>query len=196
MENVNLPMLFGISRLGKVKQWQAKAQLNSNQTATIFIESGYVGGKIQCKPKVVKKGKNIGKANETTPYEQAVSQINSQWTAKRFENYEPHMLDPDNYTPRLMLPQLAKGVGKGKIVYPAFIQPKFNGICNLAEIVTPDAIALEEKRGMQLLHHSRGGHLFETLAHLDPWLRKLNAPAPTHGELYFHGWSLQRIFFY
>jgi len=115
MEIFELPMLYGISRVGKVKQWQAKVELNENGTATIFIESGYVDGKIQSKPKLVAKGKNIGKSNETTPYQQALSQISSQWSAKRFENYEPHMLDPNNYTPRLMLPQLAKGVGKGKI---------------------------------------------------------------------------------
>jgi len=42
-------------------------------------------------------------------------------------------------------------------------------------------------------HHSRGGHLFNTLTHLDEWVRRLNAPAPVHGELYTHGWSLQKI---
>ena len=181
-------MLYGISRVGKVKQWQPKVEMDEFSRATIFIESGYVGGKIQSKPKVVAKGKNIGKANETTPFEQAVSQIQSQWTAKRFENYEPHMLDPNNYTPRLMLPQLAKGVGKGKIVYPAFIQPKLNGVCDLAERF-PNPFTND----ISLLHHTRGGHLFETLAHLDDWVHKLDAPAPLHGELYVHGWSLQKI---
>jgi len=183
----SLSTLYGLSRVGKVKQWQAEVQENDDKTATIIIKSGYVGGKIKSQPKLVAKGKNIGKTNETTPFEQAVSQIESQWTAKRFENYEPHMLDPDNYIPRLMLPMLAKGVGKGKIVYPAAIQPKFNGICNLAEPpkFPPSTYAI--------LHHSRGGHLFETLAHLDQWIHKLNAPSPVHGELYVHGWSLQKI---
>ena len=191
MEKVELPMLYGISRVGKVKQWQAKVELDGFSRPTIIIESGYVGGKIQSKPKVVTKGKNIGKANETTPFEQAVSQIESQWKAKMFENYEPHMLDPDNYIPRLMLPQLAKGVGKGKIVYPAYIQPKFNGICNLAE---PPMVPPKYSPAQNLiLHHSRGGHLFETLAHLDQWIHKLNSPSPVHGELYVHGWSLQKI---
>jgi len=190
METVELPMLYGISRVGKVKQWQAKVQLDEFSRPTIIIESGYVGGKIQSKPKIVSKGKNIGKSNETTPFEQAVSQIESQWTAKRFENYEPHMLDPDNYIPRLMLPQLAKGVGNGKIVYPCYIQPKLNGICNLAEQFPNPTASFED---ITMLHHTKGGHLFETLAHLDQWVRRLNAPAPTHGELYVHGWSLQKI---
>ena len=186
-----LPILYGVSRTGKVKQWQAKVEEDGYGRATIIIESGYVGGKIQSKPKIVAKGKNIGKSNETTPFEQAVSQIESSWTAKRYENYEPVQMDPNNYIPRLMLPQLAKGVGQGKIVYPAFIQPKLNGICNMAEppMVPPQYSDAENL----ILHHSRGGHLFETLAHLDDWIHKLNAPAPLHGELYFHGWSLQKI---
>ncbi|HUU87077.1 MAG TPA: hypothetical protein VMX17_04915 [Candidatus Glassbacteria bacterium] len=183
----SLPKLYGISRVGKVKEWEASVQGNDNGTATIIIRSGYVGQKITEQPKAVRKGKNIGKANETTPFEQAVSQIESQWTAKRFENYEPYMLDPKNYKPRLMLPQLAKGNRKGKIVFPAFMQPKFNGVCNLAELTWPLSV------DSVILHHSRGGHLFETLAHLDPWLKKLGCPAPPHGELYVHGWSLQKI---
>jgi DNA ligase-1 len=191
MEKIELPMLFGVSRVGKVKQWQPKVELDKFNRPTIIIESGYVGGKIKKQPKLVTKGKNIGKSNETTPFEQAVSQIESQWTAKRFENYELDQMDPNNYIPRLMLPQLAKGVGKGKIVYPAYIQPKFNGICNLAE---PPMVPPYNSPSPELIqHHTRGGHLFDTLEHLDQWIHKLNAPSPVHGELYVHGWSLQKI---
>ena len=107
MQQKELPILYGMSRLSKVLQWQAKVEEHDNGMASIIIEAGYVGGKIQIKPKMIKKGKNIRKSNETTPFEQALSEIESKWTAKRFENYEPHMLDPDNYIPRLMLPQLA-----------------------------------------------------------------------------------------
>ncbi len=191
MESVVLPTLFGVSRTGKVKQWQARVEEDGYRRAVIVIESGYVDGKIQSKPKIVAKGKNIGKSNETTPFEQAVSQIESSWNRKRDQNYEPVQMDPDNYIPRLMLPQLAKGPGKGKIVYPCYIQPKLNGICNLGE---PPMVPPKFSPTPNLIsHHSRGGHLFETLAHLDDWINKLNAPAPLHGELYVHGWSLQKI---
>ena len=191
MQQKELPILYGMSRLSKVLQWQAKVEEHENGMASIIIEAGYVGGKIQIKPKMIKKGKNIGKSNETTPFEQALSEIQSKWTAKRFENYEPHMLDPDNYIPRLILPQLAKGVGKGKIVYPCYIQPKLNGVCNLAE---PPMVPPKFSPSPNLIqHHSRGGHQFTTLAHLDEWVTMLHAPAPVHGELYKHGWSLQKI---
>lgn len=181
MQNFELPLLYGVSKTGKIKQWQAKVEEHENNTASIIIESGYVGGKIRETSKRIKKGKNIGKSNETTPYKQAIMQIKSSWVGKRNQNYETERMDLSNYIPRLMLPQLAQGMGKGKIIYPAYIQPKLNGICNLAEY---NPIPM---------HHSRGGHIFSTLQHLDKWLTKLNAPAPVHGELYVHGWSLQKI---
>ena len=180
-----LPMLYGVARTGKVKQWQSAVQENDDGTSTIIIQSGYVGQKITEKPKVIRKGKNIGKSNETTPYEQAVSEIESKWNSKRDENYEPEQMDPNNYTPRLMLPQLAKGPRKGKIIFPAYMEPKLNGVCDLAE-----PIPIGEDR---VWHHSRGGKLFTTLSHLDSWIEKLNPPCPVHGELYKHGWSLQKI---
>jgi len=187
----SLPMLYGVSRTGKVKQWEAAVQGNDDGSATIIIRSGYVGQTITERPKVVRKGKNIGKANETSPFDQAVSQIESSWNSKRDENYEPYQMDPDNYVPRLMLPQLAKGNRKGKIVFPAYMNPKLNGICNLAE--PPNVPPYFSQTPGVILHHSRGGQLFETLAHLDPWIMELNPPAPVHGELYKHGWSLQKI---
>jgi len=186
----SLPMLYGISKLGKVKQWQPAVQGNDDGTATIIINSGYVDGKIRESPKVIRKGKNIGKTNETTPFEQAISEIESDWNGKRNQNYEPHMLDPNNYIPRLMLPQLAKKPKKGKIIFPAYINPKLNGVCNLAE---PPKVPPYFKTADIISHHSRGGNLFDTLAHLDDWVHKLKAPAPLHGELYVHGWSLQKI---
>lgn len=188
MQSKEFPQLFGLSRVGKVKQWQPKVVLNDDETATLIIESGYVGGKIREIPREIKKGKNIGRSNETTPFEQALSEAQSQWNSKRDENYELEMIDPDNYVPRIMLPQKAANPGKGKIIYPCYIQPKLNGVCNLAERV-PNPLSST----IDVQHHTKGGHLFTTLAHLDDWVHKLNAPAPVHGELYYHGWSLQKI---
>jgi DNA ligase-1 len=187
MNHFEAQQLYGLSRVGKVKQWKARVEENQDLTATIIIETGYVGGKIRPIPKLIKKGKNIGKTNETTPFEQAVSEAQSKWNGKRDENYELEMIDPANYKPRIMLPQKAAQPGKGKIIHPCYIQPKLNGVCNLAELYRSN------HREPRILHHTKGGHVFETLGHLDVWINKLNAPAPVHGELYVYGWSLQKI---
>jgi len=186
-----LPQLYAVASTGKVKQWKVEVEENQDGSATLIVHSGYVDGKIREIPKTIRKGKNIGKANETTPFEQALSEAQSKWNSKRDENYEPYQMDPDHYVPRLMLPQLAKGNRKGKIVFPAYMNPKLNGVCNLAE--PPNVWPYYAKTPGVVLHHSRGGHLFETLAHLDPWILEMNMPAPVHGELYVHGWSLQKI---
>lgn len=181
MNSESLPILYGLSNTNKVKQWQAKViELETGQ-ANIIIESGYVDGKIREIPKLIKKGKNIGRSNETTPYEQALSEAHSKWDKQRHQNYEPYIIESESYKPTYMLPMLAKAPGKGKITFPAWIQPKLNGVCNLAE------------NNSTVIHHSRGGHNFETVSHLDKWIKQLNPPAPLHGELYKHGWSLQKI---
>lgn len=176
-----LETLYGLSRIGKIKQWTAWVEQNDDDTAMLNIETGYVGGKIRLIPKLIKKGKNIGKKNETTPFQQALSEAQSSWNKKRNKNYEPELIDPNNYIPRVMLPMLAKDPDAGKIVYPCYIQPKLNGICDLTEDIST------------ILHHSRGGKNFEAVGHLDQFILDLNAPAPLHGELYKHGWSLQKI---
>jgi len=176
-----LPLLYGISRTGKIKQWQIKVAETVDHMAYINVSSGYVEGKIRTIPKLIKKGKNIGRSNETTPFDQARSEAKSKWDKQRHKNYEPYMMNPETYIPSYMLPQLAKAPGKGKITFPAWIQPKLNGICDLTEV------------NDKIYHHSRGGHFFETVPHLDKWIKDLNAPAPLHGELYKHGWSLQKI---
>jgi len=182
MQRQELPILYGLSRTGKVKQWQAQVEQNKDGTAMLNVETGYVGGKIRLIPKVIKAGKNIGKKNETTPFEQALSEAKSSFKRKRSKNYEFEIMNPNNYVPRIMLPMLAKDPNAGKIIYPCYIQPKLNGICNLTEI-----------EYNAILHHTRGGKLFETIGHLDLFIKSLNPPAPLHGELYRHGWSLQKI---
>jgi len=181
--------LYGLASTNKVKQWGVEVVENEDQTATIIVNTGYIDGKIREIPKLISEGKNIGRSNETTPFEQAVSEAQSAWNKKRDQNYELEPMDPNNYKPRIMLPMLAKGPGKGNIKLPCFIQPKFNGVCNLAERELPTHVP----RQIKIIHHSRGGKTFETVSHLDEWVEKINAPAPLHGELYKHGWSLQKI---
>lgn len=208
----HLPILYGLSSKGKLQQWQVKVQELSDGTANLIRESGYVNGKIKQNIKRVKKGVNIGKSNETTPLQQAINMAHSELDSKRNSNYELN-IDPNDYVPRLVLPQLASKVKNGKIKFPCDMQPKLNGICCIArkyktipsfKKYTSEYIswALNNKRLLNLseeieegiCYHSRGGQLFHTLEHLTkPLFEILSFNEMVHGELYNHDWSLQKI---
>lgn len=120
--------LYKLSKSGKLTYWEIWTRGNE-----IHSKSGFVGGKLQEHFDIVAKGKNIGKANETTPAQQAHSEAKSKWqkkvdaafhhdqeAAKRGEN-----VNLKSYTP--MKAHSYKDQWK-KIVYPCFVQPKLDGL--------------------------------------------------------------------
>lgn len=81
------PTLYGRSTTGKIKQWNVSVDNLEDGSASITVIHGYSDGKKQQDYKVISSGKNIGKANETTPYEQACSEARSALNKKRDEGY-------------------------------------------------------------------------------------------------------------
>ena len=76
---------------GRIKVWKATVLRDGEQvgtTATIITEDGLLGGKLTKRPTKVTEGKNIGKANETTPYEQAISEAQSKYNKKLRKGYK------------------------------------------------------------------------------------------------------------
>jgi hypothetical protein len=73
--NGNFPTLFGKSKNGKTQIWQIEV-IKQDPAAVIRVTYGYEGGKQVVNEKEITKGKNLGKKNETSPYEQA------QWWCK------------------------------------------------------------------------------------------------------------------
>ena len=71
------PTLYSLSSKGKLHQWTIKAEGDS-----YFTEHGYVDGKIIITLPYKATPKNIGRANETSPHEQAVSEAQSVWSKK------------------------------------------------------------------------------------------------------------------
>lgn len=208
------PRMYALDSNSGIKQWQVITEEQPDGTADIIRLSGQLDGKVKVNKKKVKKGKNIGKANETDPFQQANNQASSEFSLKQHKNYERFKIDPDDYVPRVVLPQLAKGPKKGKIKFPCSIQPKLNGICCLArsfksascfkQFSTPYINWATEKGLLKktdpkddiegIAYHSRGGHLFHTLEHMTPIISPLlDFNEMFHGELYVHGWSLQKI---
>jgi ATP-dependent DNA ligase len=84
----SFPELQGEAQTGKIKSWSI-CVLDRDNAGVIETTHGYVDGKKQVNEKVISVGKNIGKKNETTPLQQAVSEAKASWIKKKESGYAP-----------------------------------------------------------------------------------------------------------
>lgn len=128
------PTLYGLTSKGVVKSWKIWVEKFPLE-ATIFVEHGQLEGKKQLSPESIRVGLNIGKSNETTPFEQACLEAESKWKKKHDANYCEKLPEGESNLTLKLLPMLAQKFKerKHKIVWPAFVQPKLNGVRCLVE---------------------------------------------------------------
>ena len=136
--NGNFPTLYGKSKTGKTQVWQIEV-IKQDPTAVIRVSYGYEGGKQVVNDKEITKGKNLGKKNETTPYEQALLEAQSTWEGKidagyaeKLGNAQAPSLASDNAVAahKTISPMLAQDYHKQgkKIVFPCYVQAKLDGV--------------------------------------------------------------------
>lgn len=132
------PRLFTKSKAEKTQFWEIEV-IQQGQNGLIRVSYGYEGGTTTVNEKEITKGKNIGRKNETTPYEQALLDAKSAWDKKVMEGYAetvekaqvPSMVSNsaiaahDTISP--MLAQDYHKQGK-KIVFPCYVQAKLDGV--------------------------------------------------------------------
>lgn len=178
------PQLYAKASNGKIKTWQVGVTAEEDGSATLWTLHGYTDGKLQLKPKPIKDGKNIGKANATTPYEQAVSEALSTHTKKIEQKKYITEIPTDDNKPDILLPMLAKKLKNGREKYPCMVQFKFNGVRCLAKKISE--LAME--------YTSRNGLRWTTLEHLTPHLLQMMRVGEIFdGEIYRHGWGFQKL---
>lgn len=78
---------YRLDSKGKIREWSIDVVDNGDGTATLFTYAGIQGGKIQTVPTPINSGKNIGRANETTAYQQAVLDAQTEINSKIKEGY-------------------------------------------------------------------------------------------------------------
>ena len=103
----SFPELQGEATTGKTKSWSIRV-LERGDTGVIKTTHGYVDGKMQVNEKIISVGKNIGKKNETTPLQQAVSEAKASWIKKKESGYSP--LGVTTTTPSASVSDITKGV--------------------------------------------------------------------------------------
>jgi len=182
---MNLPTLYGKSTNGKVKEWNISVLKMGDGSCYIETEHGYENGKKQLDQRYVGEGKNIGRANETTPFEQACSEAQSAYNRKKDSGYVEDKGQIPSACDGMFLPMLAHRYDKhsAKINFPCLVQPKLDGVRMLAR----------KENGIVTMW-SRKGKVIDIPDKINAQLcEMLDNGQCTDGELYVHGWTFQKI---
>ena len=180
------PKMYALTKLGKVKWYLVEVLSDSlNKAIMKCSTASSLTAKVQVNDYTYTEGKNIGRANETTPLQQAMAEAESTIRKLRDEGYSemiPRIDDKFNTdamgAPK---PMLAKAYSLWKWIL-ALVQPKLDGMRCLARKVNGKIILT-----------TRSGKLIPTLPHIEDALKDLPDNIVLDGELYIHGMSLQNL---
>jgi DNA ligase-1 len=134
------PTLFKKSETDAIVQWDIRVENCERpigiQVPVIVTTWGQRGGALQETRDVITHGKNVGRANATTPFEQAVSEAQSKWEKQQKNKKYVQNLDAAQAGEREaefvtggVDPMLAFPIEKKPkaVKYPADAQPKLDG---------------------------------------------------------------------
>jgi len=185
-----LPTLYGKDISGKTKQWSAVIFFNGS-VARYTVEYGQVDGKLQTTSRDFTEGKNVGKANETTPLQQCTNEIKKKWSDKKEKERYTENEESEEVGTKIF-PMLAhvydpksKTKLKNPIVYPCFVQPKLDGLRCLIYL-----------SGGKIVTQSRTGGIFTTMDHITAGLTEFFNLRPTvilDGELYTNQYPFEEL---
>lgn len=125
------PVLFKKTNTGAIQQWTI-----SVDDATIQTTHGQVGGKLQTTTDTINEGKNVGKANATTPVTQALAEAEAKWTKQKKKGYvesaeAAEAGEVDAVIEGGILPMLAPSkvypTFAHKLTFPVWVDPKYDG---------------------------------------------------------------------
>ena len=190
-EKVSLPTLYKKTSTGAIQYWKISVYPNSDHSTgyDIMTEYGQVGTDSPQKTfDSIFKGKNVGKKNETTPEQQAEKEAKSKWEKQKKKGYvetldgaksnEVDALIEGGISPMLAHKYSDQG---HKIVFPAYIQAKLDGI---------RCIAILDKDGKCTLW-SRTRKPITSMPHIVAEIEAMNIMGGMilDGELYNHDYK-------
>lgn len=132
---MKLCTLYKKSSKGVIQQWTIRVIDDECGAGVIETVHGQVGGKLQTTTDTITEGKNLGKANETSPLDQAHAEAQAKWEKQKKKGYvetkaaaeagELDALIEGGINPMLAHPYSKQA---HKVKYPCFGQPKLDGI--------------------------------------------------------------------
>jgi ATP-dependent DNA ligase len=185
-----LPTLYSQTKTGAVNEWRIWSLRNEVQA-----EGGQIGGKTRLFPSTSHQGKNIGRSNETTDEDQALSEAHTKWMKKQDGNYTPgkpenfsnnkddkakRKTSPSKVPSGIIKPTLAYKYSEKKhlVNWPWIATPKIDGIRGIARLVDG-----------KVQIHSRQGTIWLLLTSLKGVLKEIFDIFPDivlDGEIYSH----------
>lgn len=176
-----LPTLYKKTSTGATQMWSIGVDAN-----TIIVTFGQVDGKIQRTEEVIKTGKNIGRANETTPEEQALAEATSKWEGKIKKGYVEDVSraqagekDIVGGYDCMLAHKFSDHGHKIKYTPYAYVQPKLNG--HRCEAVIDNGVAKLFSRTRKPI--TSCPHIIEELQKIYP-----TGYHEVDGELYNHAY--------
>ncbi len=180
---LTLPTLYKKTNTGAIQQWNMRVE-----GATIITSHGQVNGAVQSGSEEITKGKNIGRANETSPIQQAEAEARARHTKQLKKGYVTSIEaaqagEVDEVIEGGILPMLAPSKiyphFAKHIKFPCFLQPKLDGSRCIA-IVKDGKCTLWSRTRKQI--HS--------VPHIIEAIERFVAPSTPNaildGELYNH----------
>ena len=178
--------LYGKDIKGKIKTWQLKVERYENYSVIVTLYGYNKLIETRCQ---VNSGKNLNKSNMTTPYTQAIAEATSKWTKKRdIEQFYTEKLNTQKIEDTVIdnnlnvekqtnpLPMLAHDFKKhkNKVIYPALVQSKIDGMRCIYNTTTGQ---ISTRRNKEYNIVKESGKLYEEL-------QKLPKGLILDGELY------------
>ncbi len=192
MKTNALPTLYKKTNTGALQQWDICVEQTPERFGVIVTRYGQVGGAIQETRDTVRKGKNIGRTNETSAYEQAVAEAKAKWKkqierqgyVEDKERAEAGETDAEGG----IAPMLAKPYedAKHKVTYPCAMQRKFNGVRCIV-MIDEGKVTLWTRKRKPIVSVPHIVKAYEEV------FGKSKGHIAFDGEIYRHGWSLQKI---
>jgi DNA ligase-1 len=140
----SLPTLFSRTSTGAIQQWTV--QIDGDK---FRVESGQTDGKKVISEWTVCEPKNVGRANATTPSEQALSEAQAKWDKKVKLGYTTDVTKIDSST-SFVEPMLAKDFDdyRTKMDWKSglIVQNKYNGVRCVATY-DGDRVVLKSRKG-------------------------------------------------
>ena len=170
--------LYKQNKNKSVQQWSIQLLKDGKFQVTFGQVNGVMQTQItQC------ESKNIGRANETTPEEQAKLEVNALIAKKRKSGY----VDDSSGLSQIRLPMKVKAYQQQlhNVEFPCFSSSKLDGVN-----------AIYKRINGKLTIYSRGGEEYPPIPHLEPLVHQamdLFHSNELNGELYIHGEFLQDI---